>query len=272
MTDDVDPTISQALRRLAGAAPQPRADRLSAVVAGARHRRHVRATTSTLTAVVFVVAAAVGVHSWQTSADSTTGPRPATTGPTTSDRPDPAPSSPEPASSGALASAAASPVPNRAPAPNHTASSGLTVSVTVPSSVTVGEPAKAVMTVTNKGGATTHGGAFTFVSAYADSDTGSDVEYDGYSSGCKSTTTGVVCTVGMLKPGDSAQFWAAAASLKAARSLVFQIRWDYAAAGSATVSTPFVRVVAISEPPSSQEPPSSLPPGVSSSPTAATSS
>jgi len=61
MTDERDPLVADALRRLAGAAPQPRPDRLQAVVAGVRRRRQVRTTTSALTAAVLVVAAAVGV-------------------------------------------------------------------------------------------------------------------------------------------------------------------------------------------------------------------
>ena len=64
MNEDHDPLIADALRRLAGAAPQPRADRLQAVVAGVHRRRQVRMTTSALTAAAFVVAAAVGVHVW----------------------------------------------------------------------------------------------------------------------------------------------------------------------------------------------------------------
>ena len=105
MTDDRDPLIADALRRLASAAPQPRADRLQAVVEGVHRRRQLRMTTSALTAAAFVVAAAVGVHIWTTPAsDTTTGPGP--TLPPISASPDPAVSS-APASLSPIASASA---------------------------------------------------------------------------------------------------------------------------------------------------------------------
>jgi hypothetical protein len=75
MNDDFDPAISDALHRLADAAPQPREDRLKSVVAGAR-RRQVRVVAASAVGVVaLVTATALGVHSWHDAA--TVNPLPA---------------------------------------------------------------------------------------------------------------------------------------------------------------------------------------------------
>jgi hypothetical protein len=276
MSDERDPLIADALRRLAGGAPQPRADRLQAVVAGVHRRRQVRTTTSVLTAAAFVVAAAVGVHVWTTTAsDSTVGPPP--TVPAVSASPDAAASSaltsPLP-----VASASASQIPVVGPTPTAkptVAPKGLVATVTTPASVIDGDPAKVTMTVTNKGSVTTHGGSFTVVNAYAmaaGNETG--FEFSGYTTSCQPVGGGLVCAVGTLKPGQSAQFWQAITATGPADQILFEVKWT----NNVGVSTTFHRVVQVragvpsSEvptPPSSElpTPPSSSLPPVSSSPT-----
>ncbi|HTC71028.1 MAG TPA: hypothetical protein VK662_15765, partial [Acidothermaceae bacterium] len=220
MSDERDPLISDALRRLASAAPLPRPDRLEAVVAGVRQRRQVRIATSTLAAVVLVVAAAVGVRTWHTTASDQTVTRPPV--PVTSS-PAVSPSVPV-TSPAASASSVASAI--GAPAPTHSAaaSSKLAVTVTVPKSVTVGEAARAVMTVTNKGSVATHGGAFTLVNAYAENGTqATGTVSDGHSSGCNAAAPGLKCSVATLQPGHSEQFWIAVAADQQATAILFDI-------------------------------------------------
>jgi hypothetical protein len=274
MNDERDPLVGDALRRLAGAAPQPRPDRLDAVVEGVRRRRQVRTTTSALTAAAFVVAAAVGVHVWSTTAsDSTVAPGP--TLPAVSQSPDAVASSP-PTSLSPVASAS---LPVIAPTPSAakptTTAKGLVATVTTPASVIDGDPAKVTMTVTNKGSVTTHGGSFTVVSAYAmaaGNETG--FEYSGFTTSCQPVSGGLVCDVGTLKPGQSAQFWQAITATGPADQIVFGVKWT----NNAGVSTTFHRTVQVragvpsSElptPPSSglPTPPSSSGPASSSSPT-----
>jgi hypothetical protein len=281
MSDERDPLIADALRRLAGAAPQPRADRLQAVVAGVHRRRQVRTTTSALTAAAFVVAAAVGVHVWTTtSSDSTTvGPGPTVPAVSASPSPDAAASS-APTSLSPVASASATP-PVIAPTPAKpiATAKGLVVTVTTPASVIDGDPAQVTMTVTNKGSGTTHGGSFTVVSAYAmaaGNETG--FQFIGFTSSCKSVGGALVCDVDTLKPGQSASFWQSIAATGPADQIVFEVKWT----SNTGVSTTYHRTVALragvpsSEaptPPSSGLPsaPVSSRPPVSSSPTTSSS-
>jgi hypothetical protein len=276
MSDERDPLIADALRRLAGAAPEPRADRLQAVVAGVHRRRQVRMTTSALTAAAFVVAAAVGVHVWTTTAsDSTVGP-----GPTLP----PVSASPNAAASSALsslspvASASASTVPVTAPSPTSkptAAAKGLVATVTTPASEIDGDPTRVTMTVTNRGSVTTHGGSFTVVNAYAmAAGTGTGFQFIGFTPSCKSVSGALVCDVGTLKPGQSASFWQSIAATGPADQIVFDVRWT----SNTGVSSTFHRVVQqragvpsseVPTPPSSElpsAPVSSRPPG-STSPT-----
>ena len=276
MSDERDPLIADALRRLAGSAPQPRADRLQAVVAGVHRRRQLRMTTSALTAAAFVVAAAVGVHVWTTtSSDSTVGPPPSF--PAVSPSPDAAGSS-APGSLPPVDSASASTVPVTAPSPTAkptTAAKGLVATVTTPASVIDGDPAKVTMTVTNKGSVTTHGGSFTVVDAYAmaaGNETG--FQFIGFTTSCTSVGGALVCDVGTLKPGQSASFWQSIAATGPADQIVFDVKWT----SNTGASTTYHRVVALrpgvpsSElptPPSSGLPsaPVSSGPPVSTSPT-----
>jgi hypothetical protein len=241
MNEDHDPLIADALRRLASAAPNPRPDRLEAVVAGVHRRRQVRMTTSALTAAAFVVAAAVGVHVWSTTAsDSTIGPGPSL--PAVSESPDVAASS-APASPLPVASASASTVPVIAPTPAAkptTTAKGVVATVTTPASVIDGDPTRVTMTVTNKGSVTTHGGSFTVVNAYAmAAGTGTGFEYSGYTASCKSVNGPLVCDVGTLKPGQSASFWQAITATGPADQIVFDVRWT----SNTGVSSTFHRVV-----------------------------
>ncbi len=274
MSDERDPLIADALRRLAGSAPQPRADRLQAVVAGVHRRRQLRMTTSALTAAAFVVVAAVGVHAWTTtSSDSTVGP--GVTLP-------PASASPDAAASSALdslspvASASASTVAGDRPDADvqaHRAAKGLVATVTTPASVIDGDPAQVTMTVTNKGSITTHGGSFSVVNAYAVG-SGAGVQFIGFTPSCKPVGGALVCDVGTLKPGQSASFWQSIAATGPADQIVFDVKWT----NNVGVSSTFHRVVALragvpsSElptPPSSGLPsaPVSSRPPVSTSPT-----
>ncbi|HEY5201740.1 MAG TPA: hypothetical protein VIJ31_12635 [Acidothermaceae bacterium] len=241
MSDERDPLIANALRRLASDAPQPRADRLQAVVAGVHRRRQMRMTTSALTAAAFVVAAAVGVHVWTTTAsDSTVGPVPSL--PAVSPSPDAAASSALTSLSPA-ASASASTVPVIAPTPTvkpTATAKGLVATVTTPASVIDGDPARVTMTVTNKGSVTTHGGSFTVVNAYAmaaGNETG--FQFIGFTTSCKPVTGGLVCDVGTLKPGQSASFWQAIAATGPADQIVFDVKWT----SNTGVSSTFHRVV-----------------------------
>jgi hypothetical protein len=273
MSDERDPFISDALRRLAGAAPQPRPDRLEAVVAGVRQRRQMRAATSTLAAVVLVVAAAVGVRAWHTTASDSpvVGPAPVAVTPSQSGAPS-VPATSPPASASSIASATPAPATHRS-----TTSKGLVVTVTVPTSVTVNEPARAVMTVTNKGSVATHGGAFTLVNAYAENGTqATGTVSDGHSSGCVAAAPGLRCAVATLQPGHSAQFWIAVAADQQATAIVFDIRWAFTGPDGITVETPFPRSVNVSPlpsstPPSSEVPVSSEVPTASGSPSATSS-
>ncbi len=272
MNDENDPLVADALRRLASAAPQPRADRLQAVVAGVRRRRQVRTTTSALTAAAFVVAAAVGVHIWTTPAsDTTIGPGPIV--PAVS-------ASPNAAASSALTSqlpvtSASASVPVIAPTPPTkptAAPRGLVATVTTPASVVDGDQSKVTMTVTNKSSATTHGGSFSVVNAYAqDAGQPAGFQFSGYTTSCKPTAGALVCDIGTLKPGQSASFWEAITATGPADQIVFDVKWT----NNAGVSSTFHRVVRViagvpsSEPPSSglPTPPSSSLPPASSSPT-----
>jgi hypothetical protein len=280
MNDDRDPLIADALRRLASGAPQPRADRLQAVVEGVHRRRQLRMTTSALTAAAFVVAAAVGVHIWTTPAsDTTVGPGP--TLPPISASPDPAVSS-APASLSPIASASA-PAPVIAVTPTSKptiAAKGLVVTVTTPASVIDGDPAKVTMTVTNKGSVTTHGGSFTVVNAYATAGgTETGFEFSGYTTSCQSVGGALVCDLAVLKPGQSAQFWQAITATGPADQIVFEVKWT-SNTGASTTYHRVVRVVAgvpsseVSTPPSSvlPTPPSSSPPPASGSPSTSPSS
>lgn len=273
MNDERDPYVADALRRLAAAGPQPRPDRLEAVVAGVRRRRQVRTTTSALTAAAFVVAAAVGVHVWSTTAsDSTVGPSP--TVPAVSTSPDAAASSAL-VSQPPVASASASVVPVIGPTPTRPATvKGLVATVTTPASVIDGDPAKVTMTVTNKGSSTTHGGSFTVVSAYAlAAGQPAGFEFSGYTTSCQPVGGALVCDVGTLKPGQSVQFWQAITATGPADQILFEVKWT----NNAGVSTTFHRVVQVragvpssevSTPPSSElpTPPSSSLPPASGSP------
>jgi hypothetical protein len=274
MNDDRDPLIADALRRLASAAPQPRADRLQAVVEGVHRRRQVRMTTSALTAAAFVVAAAVGVHAWTTTASDSTTVGPGPTLPAVSSSPDAAASSAA-TSQLPVTSASASAVPVIAPTPaaKPTATAkGLVATVTTPAAVVDGDPTRVTMTVTNKGSVTTHGGSFTVVNAYAmaaGNETG--FESSGFTTSCKPIGGGLVCDVGTLKPGQSASFWQAITATGPADQIVFEVKWT----SNTGVSTTFHRVVQqragvpSSEVPSSElptPPASSLPP-VGTSPT-----
>lgn len=276
MSDERDPLIADALRRLAGAAPQPRADRLQAVVEGVHRRRQVRMTASAVTAAAFVVAAAVGVHVWTTaSSDSTVGPPP--TLPPISATPDAAASSAA-TSPAPVTSASASVVPVIAPTPAKptAAAKGLVATVTTPASVIDGDPARVTMTVTNKGSVTTHGGSFTVVNAYAlAAGQGTGFESSGFTSSCKPVAGTLVCDVGALKPGQSSSYWEAITATGAADQMVFEVKWT----NNVGVTTTLHRVVRVeagvpsSEAPSSvlPTPPSSSPPPGSGSPSASAS-
>jgi hypothetical protein len=274
MNEDHDPLIADALRRLASAAPKPRPDRLEAVVAGVHRRRQMRMTTSALTAAAFVVAAAVGVHAWRTTASDATI-APASTLPAVSASPDAAASSAQ-ASLLPVTSASASTPPLIAPTPAAkptTNAKGLIATVTTPASVIDGDPTRVTMTVANKGSITTHGGSFTVVNAYAmaaGNETG--FEFSGYTTSCKPVGGGLVCDVGTLKPGQSASFWQAITATGPADQIVFEVKWT----SNTGVSSTFHRVVQQRAGVPSSEvptPPSSgLPsPPVSSGPPASTS-
>jgi len=271
MTDERDPLVADALRRLASGAPQPRADRLQAVVAGVHRRRQVRMTTSALTAAAFVVAAAVGVHIWTTPAsDTTVGPSPSL--PAVSGSPDPAASSALTSQVPVASASASLPVVAPTPTAKPTTAKGLVATVSTPASVIDGDQAKVTMTVTNKGSVTTHGGSFTVVNAYAqDAGQLAGFQSSGYTTSCKPTAGTLVCDVGTLKPGHSASFWEAIAATGPADQIVFDVRWT----NNAGISSTFHRVVRVvvgvpsSEPPSSglPTPPSSSLPPASASPT-----
>lgn len=241
MNEDHDPLIADALRRLASAAPKPRPDRLEAVVAGVHRRRQVRMTTSALTAAAFVVAAAVGVHVWSTTAsDSTVGPAPTVTAVSASPK---VASSSAPASPLPVGSASTSTVPVVAPTPTAkptTTAKGLVATVTTPASVIDGDPTRITMTVTNKGSVTTHGGSFTVVNAYAMA-AGSEAgfEFSGYTTSCTPVGGGLVCDVGTLRPGQSASFWQAITATGPADQIVFDVKWT----SNTGVSSTFHRVV-----------------------------
>jgi hypothetical protein len=272
MTDERDPLIHDALQRLARSAPAPRPDRLAAVVAGARRRQQVRLTASSLTAVAFVVAAAVGVHTWRDTAVQPVGPNPATS------QPSPAVVS----SPAALASPVGSPQqvqvgaqPSPTAAPSHQSAGALVATVKTVASLAQGDLATVVMTVTNKGSTETHGGTFVIQQAYARNAAATvNVMAGAFSSGCKAGSQGITCTVGALEPGHSRVFSDAVTPRGMATSVVFEVRWEYSPPSSAAVSTSFHRVLAVkpmvpSSPPvspTSSGVPTSSPPSSSGAP------
>ncbi len=225
MTDERDPLVADALRRLASGAPQPRADRLQAVVAGVHRRRQVRMTTSALTAAAFVVAAAVGVHIWTTPAsDTTVGPSPSL--PACQWQPGRRRKQCAYFAGACHLGVASVPVVAPAPPTKPTTAKGLVATVTTPASVVDGEQAKVTMTVTNKGSVTTHGGSFTVVNAYAqDAGQPAGFQFSGYTTSCKPAAGALVCDVGTLKPGQSASFWEAITATGPADQIVFDVKW-----------------------------------------------
>jgi hypothetical protein len=272
-SDAISAAVSDGLRRLAERAPQPRPDRLAAVVAGARRRRQVHATTSVLTAAAFVVAAAVGVHTWR--ATSSNSPITPGHGLVSSATPS------GPLGSSPPAAPAASPVtsPSLVPLPQpgakppsstHTTGGGLSVSVTAPASVGDYTPATVVMKVTNKGSVATHGGSFDVLVGFTGD--GGGIQYNGYSSTCQAVAGDVLCTVGTLAPGRSQSFSLSVIPQKST-TITFGVTWTYAAPGKSAVSTPYNRLVTVTPGlPSSMAPvPDSAPPGVIGSPAASSS-
>lgn len=245
MSDDRDPLISDALRRLARNAPAPRPDRLEAIAVGAHRRQQTRITIATLTAAAFVVAAAVGVTTWHNTAVQSVGPNPASSSPPSSPSSPPATSSAPPAASAApQGQVGAQPSPTgAAPQGSH---STLGVTVTAVTSVTQGDPATVLMTVTNNGSVTTHGGTFVVEKAYAMN----KADAAGFQSGtfspqCRPEAQGLACDVGTLKPGQSSTFSDAITATTTATSIIFDVRWQYSPPASAAVSTPFHRVIAV---------------------------
>jgi hypothetical protein len=74
MNDDVDPAVTDALHRLADSAPQPRQDRLQAVVAGVHRRQRRVVGASALSVVALIAATALGLQSWRHTAVSVPAP------------------------------------------------------------------------------------------------------------------------------------------------------------------------------------------------------
>jgi hypothetical protein len=247
MSNDHDPLISDALRRLARNAPPPRPDRLEAIAIGAHRRQQTRITIATLTAVAFVVAAAVGVTTWQNTADRSVGPNPATSSPPSASSlssPPAATSAPPAASAQPQGSVGAQPVPTGAA--THSSHSALAVMVTAVTSVTQGDPATVLMTVTNNGAVTTHGGTFVVEKAYAmNKADAAGFQYGTFSPQCRSETQGLTCDVGTLKPGQSTAFADAITATSTATSIIFDVRWLYSPPTGAAVSTPFHRVITV---------------------------
>jgi hypothetical protein len=247
MSDDRDPLISDALHRLARNAPAPRPDRLEAIATGAHRRQQTRITIGTLTAAAFVVAAAVGVASWHNTAVHSVSPNPASSPPPSASlvsSPPAATSAPAEASAQAQGQGGAQPTPTGGTSrSNHSA---LVVTVTAVTSVTQGDPATVLMTVTNNGSATTHGGTFVVEKAYAMNKADAASFQDGaVSPQCRSETQGLTCDVGILKPGQSTAFSDAITATSTATSIIFDVRWEYSPPTGAVVSTPFHQVVAV---------------------------
>jgi hypothetical protein len=257
MSDDRDPLISDALHRLARNAPAPRPDRLEAIAVGAHRRQQTRITIGTLTAVAFVVAAAVGVNRWNDTAVQSVGPNPASSSPPSAS----SPSSP-PAATSAPPGASAQPQgqvgAQRPPtaAPTRSTRSTLGVTVTAVTSVTQGDPATVLMTVTNNGSVTTHGGTFVIEKAYAmNKADAAGFEYGTFSPQCHSETQGLTCDLGTLKPGQSTAFADAITATSTATSIIFDVRWEYSPPTGAAVSTPFHRVISVIPGVPSSQPP-----------------
>ena len=247
MSDERDPLISDALHRLARSAPAPRPDRLEAIAIGARRRQQTRITIGALTAAAFVVAAAVGLTSWNNTPVQSIGPNPASSSPPSAgflSSPPAATSAPAEASAQAQGQGGGQPTATGGTTrSNH---STLGVTVTAVTSVTQGDPATVLMTVTNNGSVTTHGGTFVVEKAYAMNKTDSaSFQYGAFSPQCRSETQGLTCDVGALKPGQSTAFSDAITAKSTATSIIFDVRWSYSPPSSAAVSTPFHRVVTV---------------------------
>jgi hypothetical protein len=260
MTDDRDPFVTDALRRLADAAPQPRADRLVAVAIGALRRHQIRVTAGTIGAFGVVMVAALGVHTWtNTSAQSIS--RPTHSG---SALPSAPVSSPAPASSGPDSSTTGFPgsAPS-GPATNHLAESVPVVRVAAPAAGSTGAPVTVTVTVTNKGSATTHGGTVSLTVGFTagGASQGSSIEFTSYSAGCQAVSSGLLCDVGTLKPGQSTVFSQSITPRGSTNTVTFNATWRYTPPGGAAIITPLRRVVVIAPGiPSSQEPVSSIAP------------
>lgn len=236
---------------------------------GAHRRQQTRITIGTLTAAAFVVAAAVSLTSWHNTAVHSVGPNPASSSP-----PSASFLSSPPATTSAPAEASAQPqgqggtaAPTGTTA--HSNRSALGVTVTAVTSVTQGDPATVLMTVTNNGSQTSHGGTFVVEKAYAMNKTdAASFQYGAFSPQCHSETQGLTCDVGTLKPGQSTAFSDAITATSTATSIIFDVRWEYSPPTGAAVSTPFHRVVTVipgvpssqpPTPPSSQVPNSVAP-------------
>jgi hypothetical protein len=259
MTDDRDPFVADALRRLADAAPQPRADRLVAVAFGAHRRHQNRVTAGTIGAVGVVVAAALGVHTWSnTSAQSISPPTSGSASPSIMA------SSPASASSGPQSSTGIAGSAPSGPATTHVAAASVpVVKVSAPAAGSTGDPVTVTVTVTNKGSATTHGGTISVAVGFTAgaSQGSSSIDFTGFSAGCQSVSSGLVCDVGTLKPGQSMVFSQSITPRGSTNTVTFNATWRYTPTGGAPIVTPFRRVVVITPGiPSSQEPVSSIPP------------
>lgn len=247
MSDGRDPLIRDALHRLARNAPAPRPDRLEAIAVGAHRRQQTRITIGTLTAVAFVVAAAVSVGAWHNTAVQSVGPNPASSSPPSASAlssPPAATSAPPGASAPPQGQVGTQPTPGVAP--THGNRSTLGVTVTAVTSVTQGDPATVLMTVTNNGSVTTHGGAFLVEKAYAMNNAdAAGFQYGSFSPQCRSETQDLRCDVGTLKPGQSTVFADAITATSTATSIIFDVRWEYAPPTGSAVSTPFHRVITV---------------------------
>jgi hypothetical protein len=209
MSDDVDPAVSDALRRLAAAAPQPEGDRLQAVINGAHRRQRRVVGASALSVVALVTATGLGVHSWRDSASHT--PTPATTfgNPSTSSSGAPvsspasslngfAPESSAPASSPASVSPSARVHATVKPAAPTMAPTGQVkpkISLQLsPTHAVVGQQIQATLTIANTSRYIYPAAVVTFNTEYPS-------PFDHASKGCSLLDDGATCSVGELRPG-----------------------------------------------------------------------
>jgi hypothetical protein len=216
MNDDFDSEVSDALRRLADSAPQPREDRLEAVVAGVRRRQHRTVGASAVSLVALVAVTTLGVQSWRHATVHNPAPVSSsvdsvTRGPSSSFGSFPSSSSRTPSSglSSVTSSAGSGPAPSVAPhhTPRASKSGGAgqgelppAFDLQIPQAAAAGQQIQVTVTVRNPGSVPLAVAQFG-IGSRIPTDT-----FDAIPSTCAPGAGGAYCPVGPLRAGEKESF------------------------------------------------------------------